>query len=110
MAHNFEVTIFEKNSRSKGLGGIWSNVNKTSGLQINSVMYRYAFALCHDELISNSFDSFHPAVFWKRSLPQAEEITAGSSPFNLELRFWRLTEARNPQNLEELQPRISHQF
>ncbi|KAL1708023.1 hypothetical protein EV121DRAFT_288075 [Schizophyllum commune] len=57
IAHNFEVTIFEAQSREKGLGGIWAHVNSTSGLQINSIMYR-----------------FHPAVLWRRAFPHRDEI------------------------------------
>ncbi|KAI5892685.1 FAD/NAD(P)-binding domain-containing protein [Schizophyllum commune H4-8] len=57
IAHNFEVTIFEAQSREKGLGGIWAHVNSTSGLQINSIMYR-----------------FHPAVLWSRAFPHRDEI------------------------------------
>ncbi|KAL1744453.1 hypothetical protein HDZ31DRAFT_38620 [Schizophyllum fasciatum] len=57
IAHNFEVTIFEAQPREKGLGGIWAHVNSTSGLQINSIMYR-----------------FHPAVLWSRAYPHRDEI------------------------------------
>ncbi|WFD27736.1 hypothetical protein MNAN1_002741 [Malassezia nana] len=54
ISHGFDVTIFEASSET---GGIWSNVNSTSGLQINSIMYR-----------------FHPLVLWKRFYPSRDEI------------------------------------
>ncbi|CAK5277517.1 unnamed protein product [Mycena citricolor] len=56
IAHNFEVTLFEAGPRSS-LGGIWSHVNSTSGLQLNSHLYR-----------------FHPAVLWKNAFPSRDEI------------------------------------
>ncbi|TRM64707.1 hypothetical protein BD626DRAFT_489667 [Schizophyllum amplum] len=57
IAHNFEVTIFEQKPREKGVGGIWRDVNSTSGLQINSIMYR-----------------FHPGLLWSRAFPLRDEI------------------------------------
>ncbi|KIJ62461.1 hypothetical protein HYDPIDRAFT_176544 [Hydnomerulius pinastri MD-312] len=54
ISHGFEVVIFEKADRT---GGIWAHENKTSGLQLNSLLYR-----------------FHPAVLWKRAFPQRDEI------------------------------------
>lgn len=59
VAHNFEVVIYEENSRCK-LGGIWAHVNSTSGLQLNSMLYR-----------------FHPAVLWRKAFPQQKDIVAG---------------------------------
>ncbi|KAF9530110.1 hypothetical protein CPB83DRAFT_789134 [Crepidotus variabilis] len=56
LAHGFEVVIFEQAPYEK-LGGIWANVNKTSALQINSMIYR-----------------FHPGVMWKRGFPRRDEI------------------------------------
>ncbi|KAJ8689169.1 hypothetical protein PTI98_013219 [Pleurotus ostreatus] len=56
VAHNFEVVIYEENSRDK-LGGIWAHVNSTSGLQLNSMLYR-----------------FHPAVLWRKAFPQQKDI------------------------------------
>ncbi|KAJ7681745.1 FAD/NAD(P)-binding domain-containing protein [Mycena rosella] len=56
ISHNFEVVIFEAAPRS-GLGGIWSHVNSTSGLQLNSHLYR-----------------FHPAVLWRQAFPRRDEI------------------------------------
>ncbi|KJA21925.1 hypothetical protein HYPSUDRAFT_186828 [Hypholoma sublateritium FD-334 SS-4] len=56
IAHGFEVVIFEQTSESK-LGGIWANVNATSGLQLNSLLYR-----------------FHPAVMWTRAFPLRDEV------------------------------------
>ncbi|PWN50984.1 FAD/NAD(P)-binding domain-containing protein [Violaceomyces palustris] len=54
IGHGFEVTLFEASSE---IGGIWSRVNSTSGLQINSIMYR-----------------FHPAVKWGKGYPRRDEI------------------------------------
>lgn len=50
----FEVTIFEESS---DVGGIWSRVNRTSGLQVSSLMYR-----------------FFPAVSYSTSYPRRDEI------------------------------------
>ncbi|KAL5501120.1 hypothetical protein ACEPAH_9507 [Sanghuangporus vaninii] len=54
IAHNFDVTLYDKN---ESVGGIWSHVNSTSGLQINSLIYR-----------------FHPAIFWREGFPKRDEI------------------------------------
>jgi len=54
ISHGFEVVIFEMGDRP---GGIWSHVNVTSGLQLNSFIYR-----------------FHPAVVWSRAFPHRDEI------------------------------------
>ncbi|TFY62202.1 hypothetical protein EVG20_g6788 [Dentipellis fragilis] len=54
IAHNFDVVIYEAGPRP---GGIWSHVNKTSGLQLNSLLYR-----------------FHPGVMWSRAFPYRDEI------------------------------------
>ncbi|KAL4254145.1 hypothetical protein ABKN59_004537 [Abortiporus biennis] len=54
IAHGFDVVIFEKDNRT---GGIWSHVNSTSGLQLNSLLYR-----------------FHPAVLWSGTFPLRDEI------------------------------------
>ncbi|KAF2153990.1 FAD/NAD(P)-binding domain-containing protein [Myriangium duriaei CBS 260.36] len=56
VGHGFEVTVFEAGPREQ-LGGIWSRVNSTSGLQIHSVMYR-----------------FFPTVFWNKGYPNRKEI------------------------------------
>jgi cation diffusion facilitator CzcD-associated flavoprotein CzcO len=56
IAHGFEVVIYEA-AEGPHPGGIWSNVNKTSGLQINSIIYR-----------------FHPGVLWRNAFPQKKEI------------------------------------
>ncbi|KAJ5982229.1 hypothetical protein N7451_012329 [Penicillium sp. IBT 35674x] len=56
IGHGFDVTLFEANDREH-LGGIWSQVNSTSSLQIHSVMYR-----------------FHPSVRFKRGYPDREGI------------------------------------
>ncbi|KIM26442.1 hypothetical protein M408DRAFT_330606 [Serendipita vermifera MAFF 305830] len=54
IAHGFDVVIYETND---SVGGIWSHVNSTSGLQLNSMLYR-----------------FHPAVLWSRGFPHRDEI------------------------------------
>ncbi|KAI0703404.1 hypothetical protein BC835DRAFT_1410684 [Cytidiella melzeri] len=54
VAHGFDVVIYEKDDH---VGGIWASVNRTSGLQLNSLLYR-----------------FHPSVIWKRGFPQRDEI------------------------------------
>ncbi|KAG7099780.1 hypothetical protein E1B28_001592 [Marasmius oreades] len=56
VGHGFDVTVFEAGGRDE-LGGIWSRVNKTSGLQIHSLMYR-----------------FHPRVQWKGGYPSRQQI------------------------------------
>ncbi|PCH34804.1 FAD/NAD(P)-binding domain-containing protein [Wolfiporia cocos MD-104 SS10] len=54
IAHGFDVVIFEKGSK---VGGIWAHVNATSGLQLNSLLYR-----------------FHPAVLWDAAFPHRDEV------------------------------------
>ncbi|KAI6102577.1 hypothetical protein EDD16DRAFT_345348 [Pisolithus croceorrhizus] len=54
VSHGFEVVVYEAADR---IGGIWAHENKTSGLQLNSLLYR-----------------FHPAVRWKKAFPQRDEI------------------------------------
>ncbi|RDA83545.1 hypothetical protein CP532_4473 [Ophiocordyceps camponoti-leonardi (nom. inval.)] len=54
--HGFEAVIFEAGPEEQ-LGGIWSRVNDTSGLQIHSVMYR-----------------FHPSVLWQQGYPDRAQI------------------------------------
>ncbi|KAI9833734.1 MAG: hypothetical protein M1819_003467 [Sarea resinae] len=56
VGHGFDVTIFEAGGRDN-VGGIWSRVNNTSGLQIHSLMYR-----------------FHPSVHWEKGYPKREQI------------------------------------
>ncbi|PWN42759.1 FAD/NAD(P)-binding domain-containing protein [Ceraceosorus guamensis] len=56
--HGFDVTIFEAGSEEK-LGGIWANVNSSSGLQISSILYRW-----------------HPLVRWSKGYPKRDEILA----------------------------------
>ncbi|OAA56171.1 flavin-binding monooxygenase-like protein [Niveomyces insectorum RCEF 264] len=56
VGHGFDVVIFEAGGR-ESVGGIWSKVNDTSGLQINAAMYR-----------------FHPSVNWTRGYPNRQEI------------------------------------
>ncbi|KAH9475341.1 putative monooxygenase y4iD [Psilocybe cubensis] len=56
ISHGFEVVIFEAGSKDS-VGGIWSHVNTTSGLQLNSLLYR-----------------FHPAIIWSKAFPLRDEI------------------------------------
>ncbi|KAH6892951.1 hypothetical protein B0T10DRAFT_262684 [Thelonectria olida] len=56
VGHGFDVTIFEGGSEDN-VGGIWTRVNETSGLQIHSLMYR-----------------FHPSVQWQEGYPNRKEI------------------------------------
>ncbi|RHZ54871.1 uncharacterized protein CDV56_100997 [Aspergillus thermomutatus] len=56
VGHGFDVTLFEAKGREH-LGGIWSQVNNTSSLQIHSVMYR-----------------FHPSVRFKQNYPDRQGI------------------------------------
>ncbi|KAL9098343.1 MAG: hypothetical protein Q9163_005985 [Psora crenata] len=58
VGHGFDVTIFEAGSE-RNLGGIWSRVNNTSGLQIHSIMYR-----------------FHPSVKWNSGYPDRQTIVS----------------------------------
>ncbi|KAL8851952.1 MAG: hypothetical protein Q9221_003163 [Calogaya cf. arnoldii] len=58
VGHGFDVTIFEAGDE-KSLGGIWSRVNSTSGLQIHSIMYR-----------------FHPSVQWAAGYPDRQQIVS----------------------------------
>ncbi|KAG6332058.1 hypothetical protein ID866_7029, partial [Astraeus odoratus] len=53
-SHGFEVVLYEATDQ---IGGIWARENRTSGLQLNSLLYR-----------------FHPSVLWKRPFPQRDEI------------------------------------
>lgn len=54
------ILYFKLFETDVGTGGIWARVNKTSGLQLNSLLYR-----------------FHPAVLWSKSFPQRDEILKG---------------------------------
>jgi cation diffusion facilitator CzcD-associated flavoprotein CzcO len=56
VGHGFDCRIFEAGSKDS-VGGIWSKVNNTSGLQIHSLMYR-----------------FHPAVHWTNGYPSRKQI------------------------------------
>ncbi|KAF7560438.1 hypothetical protein G7046_g3724 [Stylonectria norvegica] len=58
VGHGFDVVIFEGGPRNQ-VGGIWSRVNDTSGLQIHSLMYR-----------------FHPSVKWERGYPDRQQIVS----------------------------------
>ncbi|KAF2739576.1 FAD/NAD(P)-binding domain-containing protein [Polyplosphaeria fusca] len=58
VGHGFDCRIFEAGPR-KSLGGIWSKVNNTSGLQIHSIMYR-----------------FHPSVKWNKGYPDRKQIVS----------------------------------
>ncbi|TKX25111.1 flavin-binding monooxygenase-like protein 4 [Elsinoe australis] len=72
VGHGFETVIFEAGPKEQ-LGGIWSRVNNTSGLQIHSVMYR-----------------FFPTVFWNKGYPNrkeiVEQVTKVWKQYNLEPR------------------------
>ena len=65
VSHGSDVVIFES---SEQVGGIWSRVNTTSGLQIHSMMYR-----------------FHPSVNYTSGYPRRDDIvpTAAITPSNL---------------------------
>eukprot|EP01117_Protostelium_nocturnum_P015667 TRINITY_DN6095_c0_g1_i2.p1 TRINITY_DN6095_c0_g1~~TRINITY_DN6095_c0_g1_i2.p1 ORF type:complete len:480 (-),score=174.90 TRINITY_DN6095_c0_g1_i2:108-1547(-) len=54
VAHGWDVVIFES---KKDVGGIWADVNSTSGLQIHSTLYR-----------------FFPDLVWKNGYPHQAEI------------------------------------
>ncbi|PFH61840.1 hypothetical protein XA68_16071 [Ophiocordyceps unilateralis] len=56
--HGFDAVIFEAGPEEH-VGGIWSRVNDTSGLQIHSLMYR-----------------FHPSVSWQQGYPDRGQIVA----------------------------------
>ncbi|KAK7727457.1 hypothetical protein SLS57_002930 [Botryosphaeria dothidea] len=58
VGHGFDCTVFEAGDR-KSLGGIWSKVNNTSGLQIHSIMYR-----------------FHPSIKWNKGYPDRQQIVS----------------------------------
>ncbi|KAK3208056.1 hypothetical protein GRF29_96g1255386 [Pseudopithomyces chartarum] len=58
VGHGFDCRIFEAGPKEH-LGGIWSRVNNTSGLQIHSIMYR-----------------FHPSVRWKKGYPDRQQIVS----------------------------------
>lgn len=53
-SHGIEVTLFDENDE---LGGIWARTNTTSGLQLNSLLYRW-----------------HPATRWSHAYPKRPEI------------------------------------
>lgn len=56
VGHGFDVMLFEAGGKDH-LGGIWAQVNTTSGLQIHSVMYR-----------------FHPSIKWDQGYPKQNQI------------------------------------
>ncbi|KAL8944888.1 MAG: hypothetical protein Q9216_000178 [Gyalolechia sp. 2 TL-2023] len=58
VGHGFDVTLFEAGDE-QSVGGIWSRVNNTSGLQIHSIMYR-----------------FHPSVNWSVGYPDRQQIVS----------------------------------
>ncbi|KAF9496926.1 FAD/NAD(P)-binding domain-containing protein [Pleurotus eryngii] len=87
VAHNFEAVIYEENSRDE-LGGIWAHVNSTSGLQLNSMLYR-----------------FHPAVLWRKAFPQQKdivgEITRVWKEYGLESRTKFNTEVKSVRRVPD---------
>lgn len=56
VGHGFEVALFEAEDEDH-VGGVWTQVNNTSGLQIHSAMYR-----------------FHPSVKWDGGYPKQHQI------------------------------------
>ncbi|KIW04250.1 uncharacterized protein PV09_04555 [Verruconis gallopava] len=58
VGHGFDTVIFEAGDE-KSVGGIWTKVNNTSGLQIHSLMYR-----------------FHPSIRWRKGYPDREQIVS----------------------------------
>jgi len=58
VGHGFDCRIFEAGPKER-VGGIWSKVNNTSGLQIHSIMYR-----------------FHPSIHWSKSYPDRKQIVS----------------------------------
>ncbi|KAM5543253.1 hypothetical protein V8D89_003127 [Ganoderma adspersum] len=54
IAHGFDVVIYEQTDE---VGGVWAHVNKSSGLQHNSLLFR-----------------FHPGVLWSCTFPKRDEI------------------------------------
>ncbi|KAF8323346.1 FAD/NAD(P)-binding domain-containing protein [Clavulina sp. PMI_390] len=54
ISHGFDVVLYDEN---ESVGGIWSHVNSTSGLQLNSLLYR-----------------FFPSVQWSKAFPLRDEI------------------------------------
>ena len=61
----FSFPLFSGNLTDgvRSVGGIWAHVNKTSGLQLNSLLYR-----------------FHPGVLWSCTFPKRDEILHGLCP------------------------------
>ena len=56
VGHGFDVVLFEQHGE-ESVGGIWSRVNTTSGLQIHSLMYR-----------------FHPSVKYDGGYPKQNQL------------------------------------
>lgn len=56
VGHGFDVTLFESGG-PEHVGGIWTDVNSTSGLQIHSAMYR-----------------FHPSIKFDGGYPKQNQI------------------------------------
>ncbi|GAA96757.1 uncharacterized protein L969DRAFT_67256 [Mixia osmundae IAM 14324] len=56
IGNGFLVTLYD-DSPAKAPGGVWARVNKTSGLQLNSMLYR-----------------FFPAVIWSKAYPHRDEV------------------------------------
>jgi hypothetical protein len=75
VGHGFDCRIFEAGPK-ENLGGIWSRVNNTSGLQIHSSMY-LCTGTCETRVNSTSvMYRFHPAVHWKKGYPDRQQIVS----------------------------------
>ncbi|KGO69358.1 Pyridine nucleotide-disulfide oxidoreductase, class-II [Penicillium italicum] len=81
ISHGFEVQIFEARGKEKGLGGIWSRVNSTSALQINSIMYRFHPTVRYKHAYSTQHEIRDQIVdLWKRY--GLEELTEFGTPIS----------------------------
>ncbi|OAX35023.1 FAD/NAD(P)-binding domain-containing protein [Rhizopogon vinicolor AM-OR11-026] len=87
ISHGFEVVIYEASDRP---GGIWSRENKSSGLQLNSLLYR-----------------FHPAVIWKETYPKKDEILDEIDKIWKEYRLKERTRLNTPVTKVKRLPRKS---
>ncbi|EIW74200.1 flavin-binding monooxygenase-like protein [Coniophora puteana RWD-64-598 SS2] len=86
ISHGFEVVIYEASSRP---GGIWTRENKTSAVQLNSIMYR-----------------FHPAVVWRSFFPSRDEVLDQVDKVWKEYRLRERTRLNTPVTKVERKPRL----